>query len=135
MPTLTGGGEPHYDSIREEDHGRGSVIQGETMGPGGVRRVRRDDVCRLHIESSDDSTWEGSGATAAVDHPGRGKGPPGIPDVLSEKGGTVDIPRGRVPRESGDEDGNVGALRALACPQHHGDAGGSKLPPPLVRLV
>ena len=80
-----------------------------------------------------DSTWEGGGATATVDHAGHGKGPPGILDVLSGKGGTADMPRGRVPGESGDEDGNAGALRALACPRHRGDAGGWKLPPPTVR--
>ena len=33
-----------------------------------------------------------------------------------EKGGTAEMPRGGVPGVSGDEDGNAGALRALACP-------------------
>ena len=45
------------------------------------------------------------------------------------------MPCGGVPRESGNEDGNVGALRAPECPRHRGDAGGRKLSPPTVRLV
>ena len=51
-----------------------------------------------------------------VDHPGRGMGPPGITDVFYGKGGTADMPRGGVPGESDDKDGNVGALCAPACP-------------------
>ena len=56
-------------------------------------------------------------------------------NILSVKGGTTDIPRGGVPGESGDEDGNAGALRAPACPRHRGGAGAKKLPPPTVRQV
>ena len=89
----------------------------------------------LSVESFDDSTWEGDRATMTVDQPGRGKGPPGIPDVLSKKGRTADMPLRRVPREIDDEDGNAGALRAPECPWHCGDAGGRKLPPPTVRPV
>ena len=97
--------------------------------------MRRAAGVRLNFESSDDSTWEGGGATTSVDYPVRGKGPPGISDVLSGKGGTAYMPRVRVPGESGDDDGNAVALRAPACPQHCGDAGGRKLPPPRVRQV
>ena len=60
---------------------------------------------------------------------------PLIPDVLSGKGGTAEMPRGGVTGETGDEDGNAGALCAPACPRHHGDAGGRKLPPPTVHQV
>ena len=74
-----------------------SVIQVATKGPGGVRRVRIDDGGRLPFESSIDSTRDGGGVTVTVDHPGRRKGPPGIPGVLSGKGGTADMPSGRVP--------------------------------------
>ena len=138
MPPLLGGREPNYGSIREDDHGKGAVIQGETQGPGGLRRVRRVwryAGGRLPVKSSDDSTWEGGGATAKVDHTGLGKGAPGIPDVLSGKGGTADMPRGGVSGESGDEDGNAGALSAPACPRHRGDDGGRKIPSPTVRPV
>ena len=70
-----------------------------------------------------------------MDQTGRGEGAPELPDVLSGKGGTAEMPRVGVPGESGDEDGNAGALRAPACPQQRGDAGGRKLPPPTVRPV
>ena len=133
MPPLTGGRKPHYSSVREEDHKGGTSIQRTTMGSGCVQRVWRAAGGRLPVESSDESTWEGVGETTPVDHPGRGKGLPGIPDVLSGKGGTADMPCGGVPGESGDEDANTGALCAPACPRHRGDAGGRKLPPPPVR--
>ena len=70
-----------------------------------------------------------------MDYHGRSKGPPGIPDVLSGKGGTADIPCGGVPTESGDGDGNAGALCAPECPQHRGDAGGRNPPLPTVLQV
>ena len=132
MPPLTGGRKPHYSSIWEENHGRGSIMQRATNRSGGVQRVRRASGGRLPVDSSDDSTWEVGGATTPVDHPGRGKGPPGIPYVLSGKRGTADVPRGRMPGEGGNEDGNAGALCAPACPQHRGDSVGRKLPPPTV---
>ena len=43
------------------------------------------------------------------------------------------MPRGGLPGESGNKDGNAGALLAPECPQHHGDSGGGKIPPPTVR--
>ena len=49
MQPLPGGGEPNYGSIREEDHRKGTVIQGETQGPGGLRRVQRDAGGRLPV--------------------------------------------------------------------------------------
>ena len=45
------------------------------------------------------------------------------------------MPCGGVPKETGNEDGEAGALHAPACPRHRGDAGGRKLPPPTVRQV
>ena len=97
--------------------------------------MRRAAGSRLPVESSDDSTWEGGGATTSVVHPGRGKVPPGILDVLYGKGETADMPRGGVPGETGDEDGNAGALFVTACPRHRGDTGGRKLLPPTVLQV
>ena len=70
-----------------------------------------------------------------MDHTGREEGAPCLPDVLSRKWGTAYMPCVGVPGESGDEDGNAGALFAPECPRHHGDAGRRKLPPPTVRLV
>ena len=97
--------------------------------------MRRAVGVRLPVDSSYDLTWESGGAMTPVDHPSRGQGPPGIPDVLSVKGGTAYMPRGGVPGESGDGDGNVGALRAPEFPLHRGDAVGRKLPPPTVHQV
>ena len=70
-----------------------------------------------------------------MDHTGRREGALGLPDVLSGKGGGAEMPRGGVPGESGNKDVNAGALCAPACLRHRGDSGGSKLPPPTVRLV
>ena len=39
-----------------------------------------------------------------------------LPDVLSGKGRTAEMPHGGVPGGSGDKDGNAGALRAPSCP-------------------
>ena len=41
---------------------------------------------RINVDSSDESTWESGGAKMPVDNHARGKGPPGVPDVLSGKG-------------------------------------------------
>ena len=90
---------------------------------------------RLNVDSSDDLTWERSGAKTTLDNPDIRQGPPGIPDVLSGKGGTAEMPRGGVPGETGDEDGDVGALCAPACPLHRGDDGGRKIHPPTMRQV
>ena len=42
---------------------------------------------------------------------------------------------GRLPGDTGNEEFNAGALRAPACPRHRGDAGGKKLPQPMVHQV
>ena len=49
------------------------------------------------------------------------------------KGRTAEMSGGRVPGQSGNKDGNAGALRAPACPRHFGDSGGRKLTPLMVR--
>ena len=116
---LEEGNFPHprcaQSDIWEEDHGRGTVIQVATEGTGGVRKVRKDVGGRISIKSSDESTWEGGGETTTMGHPGRRKGPPGMPDVLPGKGVTADMPHGGVPGESVDKDGNAGAIRAQVC--------------------
>ena len=88
--------------------------------------MRGDAGVRLNVDSSEDSTWESGGAKTSVGNPERVKGP-GIPDVLSGKGGTAEMPRGGVPGETGNEDGNAGALSAPACPRHRDDTGGRKI--------
>ena len=59
-----------------------------------------------HRQALDDSTWESGGAKTPMDSPDRGQGP-GILDVFSGKGGTTEMPRGGVPGETGDENGNA----------------------------
>ena len=56
------------------------------------------------------------GAKMPVDNKDRGQGVPGVPDVLSGKGGTAEMPRGWVPGETGNKDGDEGALCAPAYP-------------------
>ena len=89
---------------------------------------------RVSVESSDDSIWESDGATTPMEPPDR-KRDQDIQDILPDEGGTVAMSRVGVSGGTGKEDGNAGALRAPACPRHHGDAGGRKLPPPTVCQV
>ena len=70
-----------------------------------------------------------------MEHTGRREWSPDLPDVFPGEGRTEEMPRGGVPGQSGDEDGNAGALCAPACPQHRSDSGGKKPPPPTVRPV
>ena len=135
LSPLPGGGEPDYKSVHEEGHRSGTYVQGEAKGTGGLRRVRRDVGGRILVESFDDSTWEGGGETVAMDHTSRGGRNPDLLDVLPGKGRTAEMPSGGVPRHSGYEDRNAGALIATECPQHRGDSGGRKLPPPTVLPV
>ena len=62
--------------------GGGTYIQGEAKGTGGVRRVRRNVGSRIPVKSYGDSTQEGGGDTAAMDHTGRGDWTPDLQDVL-----------------------------------------------------
>ena len=78
---------------------------------------------RLPVESSDNSTWESGRETATMEHTGRREGAPELPDVLSGKVWTAEMPRVGVPRKSGDEDDNAGAVLAPACLRHGGDSG------------
>ena len=55
-----------------------------------------------------------AGATTPMDTPDR-KWVQDIQDVLTDEGGTAAISRGRVTGDTGNEDGNVGALRAPVC--------------------
>ena len=89
---------------------------------------------RVHVESSDDSTWESGGATTPVDPPDGRRGQD-VQDVPPDEGGTAEISCGGVPRGPSNKDGNAGALRAPERPRHLGVSGGSKLPPPTVSQV
>ena len=111
----------------------GGYVQGTVKGTGGMRQMQRVVGGRIPVESYDDSIWEGGIDTAAMDHPGRGYCASDLQDDLPGEGRPAEISSGGMPGQSGDENGNTGALLAPACPRHRGDSGGSKLPPPTVR--
>ena len=75
---------------------------------------------RIHVESSNDSTWKISGTTAAVDPPS-GRGAQDIHNIIPSKGGTEAVSGNRVPGGFRDKDGDAGELHALARTRHHGD--------------
>ena len=77
--------------------------------------MRRYFVGRIPVESYDDSTWDGGGYTAAMEHTVCGDLTPNLQDILPGERSTAEISSGRVTGQSGDEDGNVGALRAPEC--------------------
>ena len=70
-----------------------------------------------------------------MDHPGRGDWASDFQYDLPVEGRPAELPSGGIPGQSGDKDGNAGAIIAPACPRHCGDSGGGKLPPPTVRLM
>ena len=112
-----------------------STYQGVDKGVGVLRRVWRDVGGRIRVESYDDSTQEGGGDTAAMEHNGRGDWTPDLQDFLPGKGRTAEMSSGGVPGKRGNEDSNAGALRAPAYPQHRGDHVERKPPPHTVHLM
>ena len=95
--------------------------------------MRRAVGVRIPFESYDDSTWESGGDTLAMEHPGRGDRASDLQDDLTGEGRTAELSSGGMPVQSGDKDGNVGALRAPEYPRHRGNSVERKLPPPTVR--
>ena len=89
---------------------------------------------RVHVESSDDSTWKIVGATTPVDPPDRKRGQD-VQDVLLDKGGNVAMYRGGVPGFPSNKDGNAGSIIVLTRPSLCGDDEGGKPPPPTVSVV
>ena len=98
-----------------------------------MQGVRRVDGGGIPDESSDESTWEGGGEMSAMENPGRGGRATAFLNDFPGQGSPAEMPGGGVPRPSGDEDRNAGALPAPVCPQHRGCSVGGKLPPPTVR--
>ena len=71
-------------------------------------------------ESPDYSTWEGGGYATELENPGCGGR---ATDIPNGEGRPVDLTGGGIPRLSGDEYGDAGALPETACPQHCGNSG------------
>ena len=106
-----------------------------TEGAGPVQGVQGGDDGGICGETHNDSAWEsGRGATELEDIGHRGIAV-GISNGLPGQGSPTELPGGGMPRPSGNEDGDGGALPALACPQHRGHYVGGKLPPPTVHLM
>ena len=97
-------------------HGGRTYIHGAAKGTGGWQRVWRDVGSRIPVKSYDVSTQEVGGYTAVIEHTGHRDWNLELQDLLPGKGRTAEISIDRVPGQSGDEDGNTGALRALAYP-------------------
>ena len=98
-----------------------------------MQGVWRVDGEGISDEYSDDSTWDGSGDTVAMENPRRGVRATDFQNDLPVEGRPAELPGGGMPGPSDNEDGNAGALPAPACPQHRGHSGGGKPPPPTVR--
>ena len=102
----------------------------------GVKRsVRRAVSGVIPDESSDDSTWEGGGNMTAMEQPGRGVWTSDFQDDLTSKGSPAEMPGGGMPGQSGEKDGNTGALPTLAYPKHRGNSGRGKPTPPTVSPI
>ena len=79
-----------------EVNGGREVLRGETTGESCMRGVWGVSSGRVHVESSDDSTWKSSRAAATVDPPD-GQGGQDIQDVLPNEGGAEAVSSGGVP--------------------------------------
>ena len=75
-----------------------------------MRRMRRVVGRGIPVESYDDSTWERGGYTSEMEHPGRGDWASGFQDDLPGNGRPAELPGGGMPGQSGNKDGNTGAL-------------------------
>ena len=110
------------------------VLNGEATRTVRMRGIWGTPGGRVNVDSSDESTWESGGATTPMDTPDGNRGQD-IQDVLPDKGETVAMSHGGVPGDTGNEDGNAGALRAPARTRHHGDSVGRKITQPAVCQV
>ena len=98
-----------------------------------MQGVRIVDGGIIPDDSSDDSTQEGGGETAAMEKPGHGDRATDFPNDFPGEMRPVELPGGGMTGPSGVKDGNVGAIPAPARPRHRGHSGGGKIPPPTVR--
>ena len=77
-----------------------------------MQGVRVVDGGGIPGESPDYSTWEGGGDATELDNPGRGGRATDFPNDIPGKWRPAEMPVGEMPRPSGDEDGNAGAIPA-----------------------
>ena len=74
----------------------GGPLRGETTVEVNMRGVLVVSCGRVHVESSDDSTWKSSRAAATVNPPD-GRGGQDVQDVLPNEGGAAVVSSGGVP--------------------------------------
>ena len=88
----------------------------------------------IHVESPDDSTWEGR-TTATPLGPTDDWGAQDVQNEFPDEGRQTAVPCGWMPGGVRDTSGNAGALRAPARPRHRGNIGGGQPPPTKVPPV
>ena len=102
--------------MRETDHRGRLHVQRAAEGTGAMKGVRRVVGGGIPDESSDNSTWEGGKDMTAMEHPGRRVWALDFHNYVPREWKPVELPGGGMPRPSGYEDGNAGALPAPAFP-------------------
>ena len=102
---------------------------------GSLQGVRVGDDNGIYGKSHDDSAWVGGIGATELENPSYGGRATDISNGLPGQGRPTELPGGRMPRPSGDEDGNSGPFPAPAWPIHCGHFGGGKPPPPTVPLM
>ena len=88
----------------------------------------------IHVESHDDSIWEGR-TTAKPLGPPDNWGAQDVQNEFSREDRQAKVPGGGMPRGVSDTSGDAGALRATARPRHRGYTGGGQPPPTTVPPV
>ena len=65
-PLLGGGRKPDPRSIQSDGNGGGKILCGEATRESGVQGVWGGNRGWIHVESSDDSAWEGRSTTTPL---------------------------------------------------------------------
>ena len=79
-----------------------------------------------------DTAWSSGRVEMDLENLGHRRRAADVPHGLSGQGGSTDLPGGRMPRVSGDKDGDMGTFYAPSCTGHRGHFGVGKHPPPTV---
>ena len=135
MPPLPGGRESVVGDIRETDHGGGPHPQGAPEGTGSLQGVWEGDDGGISGKSHDDSAWAGGRSATDLENPGHRGRATDISNGLLVQGRLAELPSGGMPGQSGDEEGDAGAIPAPACPRHRGHSIREEPPPPTVHLM
>ena len=102
--------------VREEDHGGRTNVQGATEGKFLLQRVWGVDAVRIPSKSPGDSECEGGRDETELENPGRGVRDTDISYGIPGQGIPAELPGGGMPRTSGNEERDAGAIPEPACP-------------------